>query len=76
MNDWSSLLYMDNPEATKLAMNLFKYSYYRNGFAFGPETFIHMAPVLVRQAIPEYISTLRTLLNNEDFYPQFIDQYA
>ena len=74
MRDWASLLYM-GPEAQKLALNLFRYSYYRNGFAFGPNTFIHLAPVVVRQAIPEYISTLRTLLNSEDDYRQFINQY-
>ena len=46
MRDWASLLYMSNPEAQKLALNLFRYSYYRNGFAFGPSTFIHLAPVI------------------------------
>lgn len=76
MRDWASLLYMSNPEAQKLALNLFRYSYYRNGFAFGPNTFIHLAPVAVRNAIPEYISTLRTLLSSSDDYSQFVDQYV
>lgn len=75
MRDWASLLYMSNPEAQKLALNLFRYSYYRNGFAFGPSTFIHLAPTVVRNAIPEYISTLRTLLSSSDDYSQFVDQY-
>lgn len=76
MRDWTSLLYMRNPEAHKLAFNLFRYSYYRNGFAFGPNTFIHLAPVAVRKAIPGYISTLRTLLSSSDDYSQFVDQYV
>lgn len=76
MRDWASLLYMSNPEAQKLALNLFRYSFYRNGFAFGPSTFIHLAPVAVRNAIPEYISTLRTLLSSSDDYSQFVDQYV
>ena len=76
MRDWASLLYMNNPEAQRLALNLFRYSYYRNGFAFGPSTFIHLAPVAVRNAIPEYISTLRTLLSSSDDYSQFVDQYV
>jgi hypothetical protein len=76
MRDWASLLYMNNPEAQKLALNLFRYSYYRNGFAFGPSTFIHLTPVAVRNAIPEYISTLRTLLSSSDDYSQFVDQYV
>lgn len=75
MRDWASLLYMSNPEAQQLALNLFRYSYYRNGFAFGPSTFIHLAPVAVKKAIPEYISTLRTLLTSNDDYKQFVDQY-
>lgn len=74
MRDWQSLLYM-GPEAQALALNLFRYSYYRNGFAFGPNTFIHLAPTIIRQSVPEYIETLRGLLESEDDYSQFIDQY-
>lgn len=76
MRDWASLLYMSNPEAQGLALNLFRYSYYRNGFAFGPNTFIHLAPVAVRNIIPEYISTLRSLTLSNDDYSQFVDQYV
>ena len=77
MRDWAYLLYMNNPKAQELALNLFRYSFYRNGFAFGPNTFIHLAPVAVRKVIPEYISTLRTLVNwNNDDYSQFVDQYV
>lgn len=76
MRDWASLLYMNNPEAQKLALNLFRYSYYRNGFAFGPSTFIHLAPVAVRIAVPEYIETLRSLLTTTDDYSNFIEQYV
>ena len=75
MRDWAYLLYMSNPEAQKLALDLFKYSYYRNGFAFGPSTFIHLAPVAVRLAVPEYINTLRPLLTLNDDYSQFVHQY-
>ncbi len=76
MRDWASLLYMSNPEAQKLAFNLFRYSFYRNGFAFGPNTFIHLAPVAVRNAVPEYIETLRSLLTSEDDYSNFVEQYV
>ena len=75
MRDWVSLLYMSNPEAQKLALNLFRYSYYRNGFAFGPNTFIHLAPVAIRNAVPEYIETLWSLLTSEDDYSNFVEQY-
>lgn len=75
-NDWASLLYMNNPKAQELALNLFLYSYYRNGFAFGPSTFIHLAPILLREAVPEYISTLRGLIGSNDDYHYFVDQYV
>lgn len=75
IRDWASLLYMSNPEAQKLALNLFRYSFYRNGFAFGSNTFIHLAPVAVRNAVPEYIETLRSLLTSEDDYSDFVEQY-
>ena len=75
MRDWASLLYMENPKAQELALNLFLYSYYRNGFAFGPSTFVHLTPVAIRDAVPGYISTLRRLLTEEDNYEEFIEQY-
>lgn len=76
MRDWASLLYMDNPVANKLALDLFAYNYHRNGFAFGPNSFIHLAPNVVREATPGYISTLRDIQNNPDDYRQFVDQYV
>lgn len=75
MRDWATLLYMNNPKAQELALNLFLYSYFRNGFAFGPSTFIHLAPVAVRDAVNGYIPTLRELLTREDSFEEFIDQY-
>lgn len=75
MRDWVSLLYMENPKAQELALNLFRYSYYRNGFAFGPNTFIHLAPTALRLAIPDYVSTLREILISDDDLSQFVDQY-
>ena len=75
MRDWAHLLYMSNPEAQKLALNLFRYSFYRNGFAFGPNTFIHLAPMAVRNVVPEYIEILRSLLTSEDDYSNFVEQY-
>lgn len=76
MRDWASLLYMPNPKAQQLALNLFRYSYYRNGFAFGPSTFIHLAPTAIRLAVPEYVATLNSMLSKEDDFEQFIEQYV
>lgn len=75
MRDWESLMYMDNPEANRLAMSLFKYSFFRNGFAFGPVTFTHLAPTSVRVAIPEYVSTLMSTIDSRDDLKQFVRQY-
>lgn len=75
MRDWASLLYMENPEAHKLALNLVRYSYYKNGFAFGPSSFIHLAPIEVKEAIPGYIDTLRSILKFEDDHSDFVEQY-
>lgn len=59
--DWLSLLYSPNPKAVELGLNLFKYASFMGGFGFGPNSFIHMAPVLLRKAIPGYEQTLRIL---------------
>jgi len=65
-------------EAKKLAMDLFAYSYFRNGFAFGPTSFIHLAPVSVRLAVPGYRRTLiklNLMFTKEDAYRGFINQF-
>lgn len=76
MRDWATLLSMENPEAPKLALNLFRYNYYRNGFAFGPSTFIHLAPTMLRLYIPDYVESLRAILNTNDDLEPFIHQYV
>lgn len=75
MKDWTSLLYMENPVAQKLALDLFRYSYYRNGFSFGPSTYNHLASLILKKAVPDYIDTLRSLLTSQDNYDEFVDQY-
>lgn len=72
--DWLSLLYSDNPVAVELGLNLFKYASFMGGFGFGPNSFIHMAPVLLRKAVPGYEQTLRDLMKRDDFTP-FIRQF-
>ena len=76
INDWKALLYVDNPIASKLALNLMRYNFYRNGFAFGPKTFINLAPTLLKKVAPDYISTLRKMSTDGAIsYNKFIDQY-
>ena len=73
--EWEELLHM-GPVAQQLALNLFRYSYYRNGFAFGPESFIHIASTNLRLAVPEYVNKLRSILDSQDDYSLFIDQFV
>ena len=76
INDWKALLYVDNPIASKLALNLMRYNFYRNGFAFGPKTFMNLAPTLLKKVAPDYIRTLRKMtVAGAISYDKFIDQY-
>lgn len=75
--DWEYLLYMkDNPKAQEFAVNLFKYCFYRNGFAFGPNTFSHLAPLILRTMNTEYVNTLSDLMSHSDSYSKFVNQYV
>lgn len=76
-NSWTTLLY-SGKKGKDMAIKLFKYAYYRNGFAFGPNTFMHLAPVQIKQAIPKYIDSLRDIINierPEKYYDKFVMQY-
>ena len=65
MQDWNTLLYSEEPELNQLALDLFKYATVRNGFAFGPHSFIHLASVEIKKAIPGYIEELNKTINME-----------
>lgn len=72
---WESLLYSENDDARKMGYALIKYSYFRNGFAFGPQSFMHLINTNIKQNIPGYISSLRELGNNQDDFTLFTDQF-
>lgn len=44
---WASLLLTE----PNIAVDLFMYCYYKNGFGFSPKSFMHLAPVAVKDAI-------------------------
>lgn len=73
--DWAYLLSSGNPVANKLALDLFRYSIYRNGLGFGPNSFIHLAPVMVKMAIPEYRESLYSALDPNKTYDEFVLQF-
>ena len=73
--DWASLLYSENPIAQRLALDLALYSYFKNGLGFGPNSFGYILPLEVRMNIPGYIDTLRSIMDSEDSYREFADQF-
>ena len=79
-NAWSNLII--NPETRQFGIDLFYYNMMRNGFAFSPKTFIHLASVFTKYQIPGYIDTLRTSmysnnnLNINDFVTKFKINHA
>ena len=75
-NDWESLLYMDpNSIGPKLALALFKYSYFRSGLGFSPNSFGHLAPISLREAIPRYREALNSMMNKDIDYSKFVKQF-
>ena len=42
---WKNMLLSENSEARRLALDLVKYSYFSNGYAFGPNSFFNLIPV-------------------------------
>ena len=62
--DLDMLLYSKDPEIVKLGINLFKYSFYNNGFNYGPNAFGSYFDSVYWNAMPRIISLLRTFKHN------------
>lgn len=79
-DQWADLLYGDK-DSKELAMKLFKYNYMRNGFSFSPDSFIHLAPTLLKVNVPQYISQLERISQEPDTsenvtkYSEFIEMF-
>ena len=80
--DFDMLLYMDNKAAQQMAIDLFMYSFYQEGFNFGPNTIGGMFSTLFLDSIPEYVQALRNIpkemLNSEDvstYFDDFLNQF-
>ena len=59
------MLYSDDPVVRRVAINLFRYSFYRHGFKFGPTSFMHLCPTAIKTACPEYVQLLRNITDPE-----------
>ena len=78
MRDYDSLLYMDNPAAQKLAVDLFMYSFYKEGMYFGPNNFGYFFSSQFLSSFPEFINALRTMQFNMfkgSYFDKFLEQY-
>ena len=80
--DFEMLLYMDNKAAQQMAIDLFMYSFYEEGFNFGPNTIGGMFSTLFLDSIPEYVQALRNIPkempNSEDastYFDDFLNQF-
>lgn len=82
--DLDMLLYSDDPEVVELGLNLFKYSFYNNGFNYGPNAFGSYFDSAYWNSIPRVINLLRTFKHNntsvreslENFTEQFIANHS
>lgn len=77
MRDFDSLLYMDET-ARKLAVDLFMYSYYQDGFNFGPNSFGNFFSTNFITSIPEVVNSLRDMsfnISSESYWNRFLEQF-
>lgn len=78
MSSADDLLYLDNPKAQKLAMDLFRYVYFNEGFKFGPDNFSTYFSTIFKSSFPEYVNTLRDLIDTigtNSKWDRFITQF-
>ena len=64
-NGWTDL-YL-NPETKDIALDLVKYNFYKSGFNFSPTSFMHLVPIEIKKALPNYIDSLRRDTNTSIF---------
>lgn len=78
MRDFDMLLYSNNPSAQKLAIDLFMYSYYKDGFKFGPNSFGTFFSSNFISSFPEVVSTLRSLrydMQSGSYFDNYLPQF-
>ncbi len=79
-SSWNALLESEDEGIRNLAIDLFKYNLYTNGFSYGMYEFSHFAPASVLLATPHYISALKKILKydwkDETEIENFTNQYC
>lgn len=77
MRDFDMLLHI-SPASQKLAIDLFLYSYYKDGFRFGPNNFGTFFSSTFIASFPEFINTLRSLkfdMKSGTYFDNFLAQF-
>ena len=77
MRDFDVLLNSD-PVSQKLAIDLFMYSYYKEGFKFGPNSFGSLFSSTFIASFPEFVSTLRELkydMKKGTYFDNYLEQF-
>lgn len=77
---WGELLNSKDEAVRQLAIDLFKYNLYTNGFSYGMYEFSHFAPFNVIRQTPGYVDALNEILRkstwkNAEERENFINQY-
>lgn len=77
MRDFDVLLNSD-PVSQKLAIDLFMYSYYKDGFKFGPNSFGSLFSSTFIASFPEFVNTLRELkydMKKGTYFDNYLEQF-
>ena len=77
MRDFDTLLYM-GPEAQKLAIDLFMYSFYKEGLKFGPNSFGTFFSTAFLNSFPEFVMALRQMkydMQQGTYFDRFLPQF-
>ena len=64
-SSWNAMLASGDKSIRDLAIDLYKYNLYTNGFSYGMYEFSHFAPFSVIMSTPKYIDALRQVLSSD-----------
>lgn len=76
-NDWASLLVSKDKEVSNLAFLLFRHAALNGLTYMGPQSYIQLAPQVLKRAIPDYMETMDELMNSNGLqYWEFVNQFV
>lgn len=65
--DWMTLYLMNDQECKDLAIDLYKYNTFTNGFGYGMYEFAHFVPYPIIAKVPGYLDALRGIQSSYEF---------